>query len=190
MISEGDETAFCGGSIISNRWIVTAGHCVVDMSSGGNSLHSNNNTGTKGLTPKAASGRRYSTVKAKNIRVGVGNVYNAKAARYRVSKVHVHPDLNLEYFDNDIALLKLKKKLKFSAAVQPIKIDTGSIPDGLAVTGVGWGKTSLESQTTSDILQAVDLRTGNEALCREIRPEFDSNNGNYICVTTPDGRDT
>ncbi|KAJ2534505.1 Testisin [Coemansia sp. RSA 1933] len=102
----------------------------------------------------------------------------------------MHPDLNLDYFDNDIALLKLKKKLKYSSTVQPIHIDTDPVVDGLTVTGIGWGKTTLASQTTANTLQQVDLHTGNEALCRRIRPEFDSNNGDYICVTTPDGRDT
>ncbi|KAJ2509174.1 hypothetical protein IWW47_000142 [Coemansia sp. RSA 2052] len=160
------------------------------MDSDGNKLDNNNNNNDTKSMYSSRKHRKYPVVKATHIRVGVGNVYNAKSAPYHVSKVQVHPDLNLDYFDNDIALLKLDKKLKFSANVQPIRIDTDSIPDGLTVTGVGWGKTSLESQSTADILQTVDLRTGNGALCREIRPEFDSNNGNYICVTTPDGRDT
>ncbi|KAI8324488.1 trypsin-like serine protease, partial [Martensiomyces pterosporus] len=122
--------------------------------------------------------------------VGVGSIQAALATPYRVSKVHVHPDVNLDYFDNDIALLKLHTKLDFNENVQPIRIDTEDIPDGLTVTGVGWGKTSLNSVNTASTLQQVDLTTGNEGLCKQIRPEFDSNNGNYICVTTPDNKDT
>ncbi|KAJ2686801.1 hypothetical protein IWW39_003388 [Coemansia spiralis] len=165
---------------------MTAGHCVVNTNSHGNSL--NVSIPITKLDRKKKS--KYPMVKAKNIRVGVGNIYNAHATPYHVSKVHVHPDLNLDYFDNDIALIKLSKKLKFSTHVQPVKIDTDSIPDGLTVTGIGWGKTSLDSQTTSDVLQAVDLQTGNKELCQKVRGEFDSNDGDYICVTTPDGRDT
>ncbi|KAI9499861.1 Transmembrane protease serine 12 [Coemansia spiralis] len=183
MIDDGDLTAFCGGTIIARQWILTAGHCVVNTGAGNKLTNATRHAPWHPM-------RSFTSVKPGKITVGLGSTYNAETQHYKVSKVHVHPDLNLDYFDNDIALLKLKKKISYNNAVQPIHIDTGVVTDGMTVTGVGWGKTSLESQTTAQVLQQVDLTTGNEALCKQIRSQFDSNDGNYICVTTPEGRDT
>ncbi|KAJ2761289.1 Transmembrane protease serine 12 [Coemansia nantahalensis] len=194
MIEEGDSVAYCGGTIISREWILTAGHCAVSTG-GGNSLVVPRNGTANGRSerhgaPRSGSPRAYATVGAGQITVGVGSIYTSQMKALKVSQVHVHKDLNLDYFDNDIALLKLKSKLHYSANVQPIHIDTATVPDGLTVTGIGWGITSLRGQTTSAILQQADMVTGNEGLCSQIRPEFTSNDGDYICVTTPDGRDT
>ncbi|KAJ1946447.1 hypothetical protein FBU59_002026, partial [Linderina macrospora] len=158
---------------------------------GGNTLvNHTRRTSARRRWPKKTKSGGYPVIDAKNIVVGVGNSNIDNMQTYRVTEVHVHPDLNLDYFDNDVAVLKLHSKLNFDTFVQPIRIDTNSIPDNMVVTGIGWGKTRLDQTVTSPILQQVDLVTGNENICAAIRPRFDNNDGNYICVPTPDGKDT
>ncbi|KAJ2822167.1 hypothetical protein IWW50_004327 [Coemansia erecta] len=197
MINEGDATAFCGGTIIADQWILTAGHCVVDTS-----IDHVQHAPLNGTEPAIVLHTKlhtkhpmralseYSTVGADSVTVGLGSVSTNELTALGVSDVFVHPDINLDYFDNDVALLKLANKLTFNSNVQPIRLDTSEVTDGTTVTGIGWGVTSLETRNTADVLQQVDLKIGDEGLCHRIRPEFTGNNGNYICVTTPDGRDT
>ncbi|ORX71664.1 trypsin-like serine protease [Linderina pennispora] len=177
IVNEGGGTsAFCGGTIIDHQWILTAGHCVV-AEDGGNKL-------TNSSLPLWAHRRSGHRWPKKTKSGGYPVISNKNIVCMCI------PDLNLDYFDNDIAVLKLHSKLNFDEFVQPIRIDTNSVQDGMTVTGIGWGKTRLDQTVTSDVLQQVDLTIGNEPICSAIRPRFDSNNGNYICVSTPDGRDT
>lgn len=85
---------FCGGSIISHWHILTAAHCVEEYK---NRLHS---------------------IK---IVLGVTRIGdNFKVAQ--VEKISVHPKFGVEFFINDIALLKTVNEIKFSERIQPIQL--------------------------------------------------------------------
>ena len=70
------------------------------------------------------------------------NVYEPTQMTFRVTKAIVHPNYDPESRDNDIALLRLSKKVIFNANIQPICLPTVDTADGTVCIATGWGLTS------------------------------------------------
>ncbi|MFE5884360.1 serine protease [Streptomyces hydrogenans] len=128
----------CGGSIIGDRWILTAAHCV---------------EGT--AADRMAVG------------VGTHTLDSGGTA-YRVQEAIRHQDYNgnAAGSPNDIALLKLTTPLTYTPLVQPIALpDPLAYPSGTA-TLTGWGyvngngtDTSVLQQATPTLLAVADCQT-------------------------------
>ncbi|ESO98452.1 hypothetical protein LOTGIDRAFT_66705, partial [Lottia gigantea] len=105
----------CGGTIIDNRHIVTAAHCMV-----GNSIRP-----------------------ASSITIGVGSSYKNNLRNYRVSRVTVHPNYQPNTFDYDVAVLTLSSSLTRSRCIQPACLPTPSLQlrTDTKCMVVGWGLT-------------------------------------------------
>jgi hypothetical protein len=136
-LEAGDYT--CGGSIISNNWIITAAHCVKNDYD--------------------------ETIQASEMLIiaGANNPWNALEGKgYRVSEVIVHEDYDSITLNNDIALLKLIDPINYANA-KPIKlISAKDSSDGATDPGVmswvtGYGITRVIPLTYPAKLQKVQL---------------------------------
>lgn len=99
----------CGCAIISEKYILTASHCLV------------------GREPRSIS-----------IWVGSNDV-DLGGVLYRSDKFYTHADYNNPMLANDIGLIRVKGTIQFDDRVQPIELSSEEVPNGAEVTLSGWG---------------------------------------------------
>ncbi|KAJ2485261.1 Epidermal growth factor-binding protein type B [Coemansia sp. RSA 2320] len=153
--------AVCGGTLISDRHIVTAGHCLIHAPS------------------------------AQAIKVGYGHAHVKQQTHARVKRLQVHPQFNPRTLFNDIAVIELDTPIRQTRTVHRVPVFFGSVEPGHVVTTVGWGITSnAPGSHTVPAMNKVDLTVASPKSCRTVDESFQSSNGPFVCTgTQPGGRD-
>lgn len=129
---------YCGATLISPNYLLTAAHCVDGM-------------------------------EASEIRAFIGghNITKDYSEIKRVRKIIQHERFNIFSFNNDIALIKLYKPVKFGSKIQPACLPDGSTRDytGALTIISGWGRTA-EKKNPSSVLRTVVVPVWSRDQCQ------------------------
>lgn len=107
-------THFCGGAIISDRFVLSAAHCTQGQLSNPSKIH---------------------------IIVGAFNV-TVGGTLHTVVKIVNHPKYNCRNSENDISVIQTTQRIVFGPNVGSIQLPETNLPDenGIALVVSGWGQ--------------------------------------------------
>ncbi|XP_011504810.1 PREDICTED: chymotrypsin-2-like [Ceratosolen solmsi marchali] len=139
---------YCSGSIITNKHILTAAHCLYRLEA------------------------YYSDTR---IYTGCTNRKNTTGSSYRIQNVFIHPHFTGELitssmFRHDIAIIEVVGVIEFSEIQKMAKLPTRKIRIGEIAEASGWSLTSPTSNTIFSILQKAPMRIMSNIECMQKNP--------------------
>uniref|UniRef100_A0A6P4F2R2 Chymotrypsin-1 n=1 Tax=Drosophila rhopaloa TaxID=1041015 RepID=A0A6P4F2R2_DRORH len=111
----------CGGAILNEQWIITAGHCV------------------ENYIPALV-----------NVITGT-NKWAEPGGIYYTAEIHMHCMYDQPYMHNDIALVKLTQNITFDELTQPIDLPIRPVHPGDEIVLTGWGAHEAYGGSVEDL---------------------------------------
>ncbi|XP_063919506.1 brachyurin-like [Zophobas morio] len=131
----GNDGWYCGGSLISENYVVTSAHCTYSTQS-----------------PVEAT-----------IILGAHRPFDLEDSQVELvsTEITIHENYDNEEIVNDIAVIKLPTPVEFNNYIDPIALPSFSDADNdyenALVTASGWGLTDGHGTTVSEVLNFVQL---------------------------------
>ncbi|XP_013165837.1 PREDICTED: serine protease snake-like [Papilio xuthus] len=133
----------CGGSVISERFILTAGHCT--------------------------SSREFGPVTYALVGILSRTEHVDASQRYKIKNIIKHPEYKAPKRYNDIALLETETEMTLSDKVVPACLHVDTTAQDEKALASGWGATQNRG-SSADVLQKVILNKFSELECAMLFP--------------------
>ncbi|KAK9884532.1 hypothetical protein WA026_007374 [Henosepilachna vigintioctopunctata] len=158
----------CGGTLINEQYVLTAGHCLISRELGN----------------------------ASRARLGVTKINDPEHRQdFAIIERIRHPKYEPPSHYNDIGLLKLDKSVNFDRYARPACLYYDSKSLNLKGVASGWGKTDFAGYSSDELLKVtlelVDTKTCNNSYRRVSHQRLDSGiiETTQLCAGSP-GKDT
>uniref|UniRef100_A0AAG5D413 Peptidase S1 domain-containing protein n=1 Tax=Anopheles atroparvus TaxID=41427 RepID=A0AAG5D413_ANOAO len=164
----GAGTGLCGGSVLTNNYILTAAHCVVS-----------------GATTLANGGTAIMGAQNRNV-----NEPEQQRIAFSTGGIIPHPQYSPTNIRNDVAVVRLNSPITFTPRIQPARLPARSDTrqfGGMMGTVSGFGRTSDASTATSAVVMFTTNPVMTNADCIAswntvlIQPQ-------NVCMSGADGR--